>query len=63
MVNHIASEAVLDAAHWAVMVTLILILSEEQVVAAVARALDHARLYITDLLPFELLAAVHLLGG
>ena len=63
MVNHIASEAVLDAAHRAGMVTLILILSEEQVVAAVAWALDHARLHITDLLPFELLAAVHLLDG
>ena len=61
MVYHVTAEAVLDTADRAAMICLLIVILAEKIVAAIAWALNHARVLVSNLLPFELLAAVHLL--
>lgn len=63
MVDHVALQAVLDSAKRAVVISLVLILFDEQVVASLCWALLHASALISDLFPFKFLATLHLLRG
>ena len=61
VIDSIALDTVLDTAGRTEVVRLILLFLEEKVVAAISRALHHARVLIADLFPLKLLAARHLL--
>ena len=63
MVDHVAFEAVFDSTKRAVVVSLVLILFDEQVVASLSWALLHASALISDLFPLKFLATLHLLWG
>lgn len=61
MVGHFTSEAVLLAAIGAEVVRLGFVVLEEEIVAVFGRALNHVRILVADLFPFELLTPGHLL--
>lgn len=59
--DYLARKAVLQAAGEADVIGFILACLVEKVVAAIRRALKHVGILIPDLLPFKLLATIHLL--
>ena len=61
MIGHLASETVRDTTRWAKVVYVFLVAFVEEIVTVFRKALNHVRVLVSDLLPFELLATFKLL--